>query len=59
MGKIKETTIDAGEDVVRAVGELNATVQEAAKAATETGVDQEDVKGWITTIFKALLAAFK
>lgn len=59
MGKIKETTIDAGEEVVRAVGELNATVQEAAKAATETGVDQEEVKGWLTTVFKAILAVLK
>lgn len=59
MGKIKETTMDAGEEVVHAVGELKATVQDAAKAATETGVDHEEVKGWLTTVFKALLAAFK
>lgn len=59
MGKIKETTMDAGEEVVRAVGELNATVQDAAKAATETGVDHEEVKNWLTTIFKAILGAFK
>ncbi len=59
MGKIKETTMDTGEEVARAVGELNATVQDAVTAATETGADQEEVKGWLTTIFKALLAAFK
>lgn len=59
MGKIKEVTMDAGEEVIHAAGELKATVQEAAKAATETGVDQEEVKGWLTTIFKAILAAFK
>lgn len=59
MGKIKESTIDVGEEVIRATGELNATVQEAAKAATETGVDQEEVKGWLTTIFKAIFAALK
>lgn len=59
MGKIKETTMDAGEEVVRAVGELNATVQDAAKAATETGADHEEVKNWLTTIFKAILGAFK
>lgn len=59
MGKIKEATIDAGEEVVRAAGELNATVAETAKAVTETEVDQEEVKGWLTTIFKAILAAFK
>ena len=59
MGKIKETTIDAGEEVARAVGELNATVQEAAKTATETGVDHEEVRGWLTTIIKAIFGAFK
>jgi hypothetical protein len=59
MGKIKETTIDAGEEVVRATGELSATVQEAAKAATETGVDQEEVGSWIKTILKAIIGAFK
>lgn len=59
MGQFKDATIDAGEGVVRAAGELNATVKEAAKAATEAGVDHEEVKGWLTTIFKAILAAFK
>ncbi len=59
MDKIKEATMDAGEEVVHAAGELKATVQEAAKAAAENGVDQEEVKGWLTTIFKALLAALK
>lgn len=59
MGKIKETTIDAGEEVMRAVGELNATVQDAAKAAAETGVDHEEVEGWLKTIFRAILGALK
>lgn len=59
MGKIKEMTIDAGEEVVRAAGELNATAQEAAKLATETEVDQEEVKNWLTTIFRAIIGAFK
>lgn len=59
MDKIEEATMDAGEEVIHAAGELKATVQEAAKAAAETGADHEEVKGWLTTIFKALLAAFK
>lgn len=59
MGKIKDTTIDAGEEVARAAGELNATVKAAAKAAAETGVDHEEVEGWLKTIFKALIGAFK
>lgn len=59
MGKIKETTMDAGEEVVRAVGELNATVHDAAKAATENGVDHEEVRGWLTTIIKAIVSALK
>jgi hypothetical protein len=59
MGKVKELTIDPGEEVVKAVGELSATVKDAAKTATETEVDHEEVKNWLTTIFKALVAAFK
>ena len=56
---MQEATADAGEEVVRAVGDLGATVKDAAKAAAETGVDHEEVKDWLTTIFKALIAAFK
>jgi len=56
---MKELTIDPGEEVVQAVGELSATVKEAAKAAAETEVDHEEVKGWLTTVFKAIIAAFK
>jgi hypothetical protein len=59
LNEVQEATADAGEEVVRAVGELGATVKDAAKAAAETGVDHEEVKGWLTTIFKALIAAFK
>lgn len=59
MGKIKETTTDAGEEVIRAAGELHATVDEAVKSVSETGVDQEEVQGWLTTIFKAVFAALK
>ena len=56
---MKELTIDAGEEVVRAAGELSATVKEAARASTESEVDHEEVKNWLTTIFKAIVAAFK
>lgn len=59
MSKVKEASIDAGEEVVRAVGELSGTVKVAAKAATEVEVDQEEVKGWLTTIFKAIIGALK
>lgn len=59
MGKMKELTIEPGEEVVQAVGELSATTKEAAKAALETEVDHEEVKSWLTTIFKALISAFK
>ena len=59
MSDASQTTADAGEEVVRAVGELSATVKDAAKEAAETGADQEEVKGWLTTIFKALIAVFK
>ncbi|OYZ19622.1 MAG: hypothetical protein B7Y39_11525 [Bdellovibrio sp. 28-41-41] len=59
MGKMKELAIDSGEEVVQAIGELGATVNDATKAAAETEVDHEEVKGWLTTIFKVLMAAFK
>lgn len=59
MGKMKELTIDAGEEVVKAAGELSATVKEAARTATESQVDHEEVKSWLTTIIKAVVAAFK
>lgn len=56
---MKELTIDAGEEVEQAAGELSATVKEAARAAIESEVDHEEVKSWLTTIFKAIVAAFK
>lgn len=59
MNEVQQTTADAGEEVVRAVGELSATVKDAAKGAAQTGADHEEVKGWLTTIFKAIIAAFK
>ena len=39
MGKMKELAIDSGEEVVQAIGELGATVNDATKAAAETEVD--------------------
>lgn len=59
MSDVRQVNVDAGEEVVRAAGELSATVKDAAKAATETGVDHEEVKGWLTTIFKAIIGAIK
>ncbi|MGE3757849.1 MAG: hypothetical protein AB7H97_08835 [Pseudobdellovibrionaceae bacterium] len=59
MNEVQPATANAGEEVVRAVGELSATVKDAAKAAAETGADHEEVKGWLTTIIKTVLAAFK
>ncbi len=59
MGQMKELTIDSGEEVMQAVGELNATVKDAAMASTNLEIDHEEVRGWLTTIFKAVIAAFK
>jgi len=59
LSDTKQVAVDAGEEVVRAAGELSATVKDAAKAAAETGVDHDEVKGWLTTIFKAIIGAFK
>ena len=54
-----EVVVDSGEEVVRTVGELSATVKDAVKAAADSGVDHEEVRGWLTTIFKALMDAIK
>lgn len=59
MSDVPQATADAGEEVVRAVGELSATVKDAAKAAAQTGVDQNEVKNWLTTILKAIFSAIK
>ncbi len=59
MGKMKELTIDQGEEVVKAIGELSATTKEASKAMAENEIDREEVQGWLTTIFKAIVAAVK
>ena len=59
MSEVNDVSVDSGEEVVRAVGELSATVKDAAKAAAETGVDHEEVRGWLTTIFKAIIDAVK
>lgn len=56
---MKELTIDSGEEVVQAVGELSATVKEATSVVDVSEIDHEEVKGWLTTIFKAIIAAFK
>lgn len=57
--KANNETIAAGEAVVKAAGELNATVTQAVEVAKSSASDHEEVKGWLTTIFKALLAAIK
>jgi hypothetical protein len=59
LSDVQQASVDAGEEVVRAAGELSATVKDAAKAAAEGGVDHDEVKGWLTTIFKAIIGAFK
>jgi hypothetical protein len=59
MSDMNQASVDAGEDVVRAAGELSATVKDAVKSAAETGVDHEEVQGWLTTIFKAIFSAIK
>ena len=59
MSEVNKVSVDSGEEVVRAVGELSATVKDAAKAASETGVDHEEVRGWLTTIIKAVMDVLK
>jgi hypothetical protein len=54
-----DVATNAGDGVMQAIGELSATAKDAAKAATEAGVDHEEVRGWLTTIIKAVIDAFK
>ena len=59
---MKESTpeIDrSGDDVMKALGELKATTQEAAKDASSIDPNQDEVRSWITTIVKAIISAFK
>jgi hypothetical protein len=59
MGKMKDMVTDPGDDVMSAIGDLHATAKDAAKAVAETQIDHEEVKGWLTTIFKAIISALK
>ena len=59
MNKMNEAVANAGEEVVRSIGELSATAKDGAKAAAESGVDHEEVQSWLTMIFKAIVGAFK
>lgn len=59
MSDTRESIVNAGDEVMRAAGELSATAKQAAKAAAEAGVDHEQVKGWLTVIFEAIKAAIK
>jgi hypothetical protein len=51
--------VNPGDETVRAIGELSATAEAAAKAATDAGLDHAEVGSWITTIVKAIVDAFK
>lgn len=60
MGKIKDTLIESsGEDVVKAVGELSATTEQAVKAASEAANSEEEVKGFLKFFIKAVIDFLK
>ena len=59
MSDTNKTIVNAGDEVVRAAGELSATAKSAAKGAMEAEPDHDEVKRWLTTIFKAIIAALK
>jgi hypothetical protein len=50
---------NAGEDVMKAVGELTATTEIAKNAITEMDIDHQEVKSWIKLILEAVLEIFK
>jgi len=59
MPEATDEIITKGEEVVKASGELSATVEAVTRAAEESKITQHDVESFLTTLFKALAAAFK
>lgn len=59
MSETLDPTANAGEEVARAVGELSATAEAAANAASQIDIDHEEVKGWIKTIFEVVMTIIK
>ena len=49
----------AGEDVVRAVGELTASTEVAKNAIAELEIDHQEVKSWIKLVLEAFIEIFK
>jgi hypothetical protein len=50
---------NAGEDVMKAVGELTATTEVAKNAITEMEIDHQEVKSWIKLVLEAVVEIFK
>ncbi|MBX9766408.1 MAG: hypothetical protein K2X47_03975 [Bdellovibrionales bacterium] len=59
MSDTNKTIVNTGDEVVRAAGELSATAKCAAKGVMEVEPDHDEGKSWLTTIFKAIIAALK
>ncbi|HEX7676323.1 MAG TPA: hypothetical protein VF412_19265 [Bdellovibrio sp.] len=59
MNELETVTTSSGEEVMKAVGELSATKEMVSEAVLADDSIHEEVEGWLTTIFKALLSAFK
>jgi hypothetical protein len=60
--KLSDTTPDAGtggEDVLRAIGELNGATEAAAQAASQVAMDHEEMKGWFKTIAEVIMSIIK
>lgn len=49
----------SGEEVVRAIGELDGAAEAAARAASQAEIDHDEVKGWIKTIAEAIMSIIK
>jgi hypothetical protein len=49
----------AGEDVVRAVGELTASTDVAKNAIAEMDFGHQEVKSWVKLILEAVVEIFK
>ena len=59
MDESSKTVIESGDEVMRAVGELSVTAKAAATTLSENQIDHEEVRGWLTTIIKAVMDILK
>lgn len=59
MNEGNDMPVEAGDEVMKSVGELSATAREVAKSISSDQIDKEEVASWLKTILKTLIEVFK